>query len=122
MKLDLGEMLRKTRKEKGVSISELAKKTGYTKSFISQVERNKTSPSINSLMKLASALEIRLTDLFREDEIRKNVLIKKEKRVFYHNKRARLTIELLFTRFPDQKMEPIYFHFNPEGKTDIITI
>jgi len=120
MKLDLGEKLKKNRKEKGISLSELAKKTGYTRSFISQVERNKTSPSINSLMKLASALEIRLTDLFREDEFRKNVLIKKNKRDSYYNRRTGVTIELLSTRFPDQKMEPIYFHFYPGEKTDVV--
>jgi len=118
--MELGEKLRAIRAEKNLTLDEVAKKSSLTKSFISQIELNKTSPSITSLMKVASALEIRLTDLFREDNPLEDVLVKKEKRNSYYNNKTRLTIALLSTRFPDQKMEPIYFHLDPGGKTDII--
>jgi len=119
--MELGEKLKAIRLEKKMTLDEVAKKSSLTKSFISQIELNKTSPSITSLMKLASALEFRLTDLFREDNLMEDVLFKKEKRNSYYNKKKQLTIELLFTRSPDQKMEPIYMRFEPGGKTDIIT-
>ena len=119
--MELGEKLKAIRLEKKMTLDEVAKKSSLTKSFISQIELNKTSPSITSLMKLASALEFRLTDLFREDNLMEDVLFKKEKRNSYYNKKKQLTIELLFTRSPDQKMEPIYMRFEPGGRTDIIT-
>ena len=119
--MELGEKLKAVRLEKKMTLDDVAKKSSLTKSFISQIELNKTSPSITSLMKVASALGIRITDLFREDDQKRNVLIKKEKRDSYYNKRTRLTLELLFNRFPDQRMGPIYFHLNPGGKSDIIT-
>lgn len=119
--MELGEKLKAIRVENKMTLDEVAKKSSLTKSFISQIELNKTSPSITSLMKVATALEVRLTDLFREDDFTENVLVKKEKRNSYYNKNTQLTIELLSARFPDQKMEPIYFHGEPKGKTDVIT-
>jgi len=119
--MELGEKLKAIRMEKKMTLDEVAKKSHLTKSFISQIELNKTSPSISSLMKLASALKIRLTDLFKEDHLREDVLVKKERRDSYYNKKTQLTIELLFTRSPDQKIEPIYMRFGPRGRTDLIT-
>ena len=119
--MELGEKLKAVRLEKKMTLDDVAKKSSLTKSFISQIELNKTSPSITSLMKVASALGIRITDLFREEDQKGNVLIKKEKRDSYYNKRTRITLELLFSRFPEQRMGPIYFCFEPGGKSDIIT-
>jgi transcriptional regulator with XRE-family HTH domain len=119
--MELGEKLKAVRMEKNMTLEEVAKKSSLTKSFISQIELNKTSPSITSLMRVASALEIRLTDLFREDSPVEDVLVKKEKRDSYYNTKTKLTIELLSTRFPDQKMEPIYFHGEGRAETDAIT-
>ena len=119
--MELGEKLKAVRLEKKMTLDDVAKKSSLTKSFISQIELNKTSPSITSLIKVTSALEIRLTDLFREDDQKRNVLIKKEKRNSYYNKSTRLTLELLFSRFPEQKMEPIYFYGEPGGKPETVT-
>jgi transcriptional regulator with XRE-family HTH domain len=119
--MELGEKLKAIRVEKNMTLEEVAKKSSLTKSFISQIELNKTSPSITSLMKVTSALEIRLTDLFREDSPVEDVLVKKEKRDSYYNKKTQLTMEMLSTRFPDQKMEPIYFYGEGRAATDAIT-
>jgi transcriptional regulator with XRE-family HTH domain len=119
--MELGEKLKAIRIEKKMTLDEVAKKSSLTKSFISQIELNKTSPSITSLMKLASALEIRLTDLFREENLAQEVLVKRERRDSYYNKKTQLTIEILFTRSPDQKMEPIYLRLKPGGKTEVLT-
>lgn len=70
-----------------MTLDEVANKSSLTKSFISQIELNKTSPSITSLMKVASALEIKLTDLFREEGPAEGVLIKKQTRDSYYNKK-----------------------------------
>ena len=119
--MELGDKLKAIRVEKKMTLDDVAKKSSLTKSFISQVELNKTSPSITSLMKVATALGIRLTDLFREEDLTKDVLIKKGEKDSYYNKRTRLNIEILFTRSPNQRMEPIYFRFEAGGESDIIT-
>jgi transcriptional regulator with XRE-family HTH domain len=54
----LGNRIKERRAEIGLSLRELADKTDLTASFISQVERNQTKPSIDSLRRIAEALGV----------------------------------------------------------------
>jgi len=119
--MELGEKLKAVRLEKKMTLDDVAKKSSLTKSFISQIELNKTSPSITSLIKVASALEIRLTDLFREETLPGDILVSRGKRASYYNSKTQLTIELLSTRFTNQKMGPTYFYGDPGGKPETAT-
>ena len=58
MKDSLGDRIRSMRDSRGQSLKQLAEATGLTQSFLSQVERDLTSPSVASLRKIAEALEI----------------------------------------------------------------
>lgn len=59
----IGARLREARGRLGISLSALAERTGLTKGFLSQVERDLTSPSVGSLMRLCEALGIAAGDL-----------------------------------------------------------
>lgn len=54
---ELGQTIRDIRKQKQLSLKELAAKSAVSVSFLSQVERGTTSPSIASLMRIAHALD-----------------------------------------------------------------
>lgn len=54
----LGHRVQVRRKSVGLSLRALAAKTGLTASFISQVERGQANPSIDSLRRIAEALQI----------------------------------------------------------------
>jgi transcriptional regulator with XRE-family HTH domain/KaiC/GvpD/RAD55 family RecA-like ATPase len=56
--LDLGGKVKAMRLKRGLTQSELAKKVDVTASYISQLERNLISPSIDSLMLLSSELQM----------------------------------------------------------------
>ncbi len=56
--LDLGGKVKSLRLKRGLTQTELAKKIDVTASYISQLERNLISPSIDSLMLLSSELQI----------------------------------------------------------------
>lgn len=58
--LPIGARLKARRKELGMTLMDLAKKSGMSAPFISQAERNQTTPSIVSLMKLARALDVEI--------------------------------------------------------------
>ncbi len=60
----LGELLRKTRQERKMSLKQLANRTGLSVSLISQIELAKTTASISTLHKAACALGIKLSSLF----------------------------------------------------------
>ena len=54
----LGERVREQRKELGLSLEELATRTGLGASFLSLVERNINNPSLDSLYRIAEALDV----------------------------------------------------------------
>jgi transcriptional regulator with XRE-family HTH domain len=65
-RIEIGARLRATRRDRGLTIDELARATGLTKGFLSQVERDLASTSVSSLLKICAALGIRIGDLFDE--------------------------------------------------------
>jgi len=68
MKLSFDEILRQTRKEQNLTIKQLAKFVGCSKSYISQLENGTTKPSVTMLRKLAEALNIQITDFFQDSQ------------------------------------------------------
>ena len=60
----LGERIRQLRTGRGLSVRTLAATTGFSPSFISQVEHGQVSPSIASLERIATALGVTLGGLF----------------------------------------------------------
>jgi len=65
VELNLGERLRQLRTERRLSVRTLAARSGFSPSFVSQVELNHASPSIASLGRLAAALGVTLSDFFQ---------------------------------------------------------
>jgi transcriptional regulator with XRE-family HTH domain len=61
--LALGPRIRRARRERGLSLAQLSALSGFSPSFLSLVERNRTSPSLTSLTKLAEALNISASSL-----------------------------------------------------------
>ena len=60
----VGDNIRRLRKERGLSQEQLALKAGMNQSYMGQVERGEKSATIDSLDKIANALEIELEQLF----------------------------------------------------------
>jgi transcriptional regulator with XRE-family HTH domain len=60
----IGNRLKQLREEKKLSQGDIEKRTGMLRSYISRVENGHTVPSIETLEKYASALEIPLYQLF----------------------------------------------------------
>lgn len=60
----VGERIRDCRKGLGLSQEQLAFKAGLNTSYMGQVERGEKSPTIDSLEKIATALDVTLEDLF----------------------------------------------------------
>ncbi|MBI5515601.1 MAG: response regulator [Deltaproteobacteria bacterium] len=60
----LGETIRNLRKERDLTLKQMAKRTGLSVSLLSQIERAESSASISSLYKIAVALDARVQELF----------------------------------------------------------
>ena len=61
----LGENIRRRRKRAGLTQEKLAEKADLTYKYLGEVERGLVNVSLDSLMRLARALRVRLRDLIR---------------------------------------------------------
>lgn len=67
--MGIGTNIREIRKLKRFSLKELAKKTEYSVSYLSQIENEKANPSVTSLIRISDALGIQVASLFNGSDI-----------------------------------------------------
>ena len=63
---ELSQTIRKVRLSQGMTVDQLAQKSGFSKGFISQIENFRITPSLKALIRIAEALGIQLSRLFDE--------------------------------------------------------
>jgi transcriptional regulator with XRE-family HTH domain len=78
--LQLGPRIRALRQARNITLRELAARAGVTESFLSQVEREVTSPSIASVQRIARALDLAIAELFIESVPSGRVVRRSERR------------------------------------------
>ena len=64
----VGPRVRALREAMGLSLRELALRCGVSSAMLSQVERGETSPTLHVAARIATGLELRLSQLLRLDE------------------------------------------------------
>jgi DNA-binding XRE family transcriptional regulator len=67
----LGEELRGARERAGLTQEELSFRAGFSRPYISQLERDLKSPTVAALFRICDALEIKASDLIGRVENRK---------------------------------------------------
>jgi len=60
----IGERLRRARERRGLSLAQVAQRTGLSKGFLSRVERDDVSPSLDSLVAIADAVGLAMAEVF----------------------------------------------------------
>ena len=75
--VNVGSRLRELRSERGLSIRGLARKSGLSANALSMIERDKTSPSVSTLYKLADGMGVPITSFFGEEAERESVVFMK---------------------------------------------
>ena len=78
--VDVGERLRELRRFRRATLRTIADRSGLSESFLSQVERGRSSASIASLRRIADALGVSMADLFEPDGVPGPKVIRKHDR------------------------------------------
>src|SRR5437667_3070922 len=112
--LQVGELHRDVRENRGVSVRTLAAKSGFSPSFISQVENGQASPSIASLEKIAGALDVTLVAFFRAGEARSSAVLHVEQRPRLESGWSNAKIEVL-SLVHDTRLEPLLITLRAGG-------
>ena len=63
-KVNIGEVIRSYRSDRGLSQGDIERRTGLLRCYLSRVENGHTVPSLETLAKIAEAMEINLADFF----------------------------------------------------------
>ena len=63
----IAENIQQARKQRKMTLQELADKTGLTKGYLSKIERSEKAPPYSTLNKIAGALGVEITDIFKKD-------------------------------------------------------
>ena len=64
----IGPMLRKSRKERNLTLEVVAKRSGIAVGFLSEIERDQASPSVATLIRLCDVLGIPVGSLFQTSQ------------------------------------------------------
>jgi transcriptional regulator with XRE-family HTH domain len=67
--MKIGMTIRGYRLQKGLSQGDIEKRTGLLRCYLSRVENGHTVPSLDTLSKIASALDLPLAQFFAEDSL-----------------------------------------------------
>jgi transcriptional regulator with XRE-family HTH domain len=119
--MKIGRSLKELRLQKNLSLEQLGKKVGLTRSFISQIEKDKTSPSISSLIKILAALNVKMADFFQSIEKTKGVVLKKGQMKLFHDQKSKIKLASLSSGFDNPQIEPFYVEMKAGGHSEVIS-
>ncbi|TNF47665.1 XRE family transcriptional regulator, partial [bacterium] len=79
--VEVGKRIRELREDAGLTLQELADRTGYSSALLSQFENRMVSPPLGALIKLSGALGVDVEDFFGEVADQNFILVRSEERV-----------------------------------------
>ena len=114
--MDIGNKLKELRVLKGLTQEELADRSELSKGFISQLERNLTSPSITTLMDILQSLGTSIGEFFNEapDE---QIVFGKQDYFVKVDTEYKNEIKWIIPNAQKNTMEPIYLTLEAGGST-----
>ncbi len=116
--MNIGEKIKQLRIKNGLTQEELANRCELSKGFISQLERDLTSPSIATLMDILESLGTNLKDFFNES-VNEKVVFKKDDVFVKEDKESGYLIRWLVSNAQKNMMEPILITLSPSGSSEI---
>jgi len=75
--MKIGTTIRGHRLQKGLSQGDIEKKTGLLRCYLSRVENGHTIPSLDTLSKIAQALDVPISQFFAEDSLTRDLTSQK---------------------------------------------
>jgi len=114
----IGEHIRRLRLKRHVSLRAFAVQTGFSPSFISQLENGQVSPSLGSMQKIADALGVTLGEFFAAATIgEESLIVRPADRRRLDSTWTDAHLEALGSMARSRRLEPVLAIFGPGGKS-----
>jgi transcriptional regulator with XRE-family HTH domain len=117
VQLLIGERIKRARKSRGLTLHDLARKSGLTAGYISQIENNKALPSVATIFNLGNVLDCPLTFFFDRDGPSDRIVVRKHDRKVLPLPGSRITCELLSPDLVGKRLDPNIMRFERGGTT-----
>ena len=116
--MDIGKKIRALRLGNNLTQEELANRLELTKGYISQLENNLTSPSMQTLFSILEVLGTDVHEFFSIEE-EQTVVFKKEDFYVKENADLKHMISWIVPNALKYEMEPILIEIEPGGQSEI---
>ena len=107
----VGLRLRSLRDQQGLSLRALAERCGLSINAISQIERSENSPTVSTLHRLATALNVPITDFFQEEAKQTVVFVKQDSGL--RSQSDGVVMKSLGIGLFNQQLEPFLMQIEP---------
>lgn len=114
--MKIGEKIKRLRVKNSLTQEELADRCELTKGFISQVERDLTSPSIATLVDILEGLGTNLKDFFNET-VNEKIVFTKDDAFEMENDELKYILKWIIPNAQKNIMEPILIELEAGGRT-----
>ena len=115
--IDIGDKIKRLRLKLGLTQEELAARTELSKGFISQLERNLTSPSISTLMDILEALGTDIASFFANDGVNEKVIFSPDDMFENADEELGVNICWLVPNAQKNALEPILVTLSENGSS-----
>ena len=114
----VGDHVQRLRLEAGLTLRTFAKRTGFSPSFISQLENGQVSPSISSMEKIATVLGVTLGQFFvAATGGEGGLVVRAGDRAALSSGWSKAEVEALSVARPTARLEGIFVTLRPGGRS-----
>ncbi len=109
--IDVGKRLKSTRQSRNMTLDAVSELTGVSKPMIGQIERGQSSPTVNTLWKIATGLKIPFSVFLQEHESEYTVVDLQEENMI-SEENGKMRVYTLFSFDPSRNFEVFYIEFD----------
>lgn len=114
--MQIGKKIKNLRLKKGLTQEELGERTDLSKGFISQLERDLSSPSLETFFTILEVLGCTPKQFFDEEEREQKVVYTEEDQSVYVDEDRGYQIDWLVPESNEKEMEPVRLTLHQKGE------
>jgi transcriptional regulator with XRE-family HTH domain len=114
--MQIGKKIKNLRVKKGLTQEELGERTDLSKGYISQLERDLSSPSLETFFSLLEVLGCTPREFFNEDEREQKVVYEEDDQTSFVDEERGYRIQWLVPESNEKEMEPIRLILESRGE------
>lgn len=114
--MEIGEKLKNLRIQKNLTQEELGERTDLSKGYISQLERDLSSPSMETFFDILEVLGVTPEQFFSQKTGEQKILYKEEDTTSYNDETNGYHIKWLIPESNEKEMEPILLTLEKKGQ------